>query len=85
MAQVDAAAPARALCFLRKADHFAHRRLTAREAVERAFPQVFLPKRDPEVADRVLGVLAALAARVPCYELSFAPRPEIWRYLDGIE
>jgi len=84
MARANARAPLRALCFLRKADRFAHRRLTPAEVVARAFPEVMLPKRDPRVAERLLASLAALAEATPVYELAFAPRAELWDYLDGL-
>lgn len=85
MAMVNTQAPMKAICFLQKAERFAHRRLTAREAVERAFPQVFLPGKDPGVVNKILGSLADFAGRVPCYDLYFQPRPELWEYLDGIQ
>ncbi|HYL79853.1 MAG TPA: hypothetical protein VEU07_03520 [Candidatus Acidoferrum sp.] len=75
----------RGLCFLHKSRQFSHRRLTAREAVERAFPQVFLPKTEPAVVDVLLGCLADFAGRIPCYDLFFPPSPDLWGYLDGIE
>jgi hypothetical protein len=84
MARANAAAPLRGLCFLRKADRFAHRRLSPSEVVARAFPEVMLPKRDHRVAERLLATLAALAAAVPAWELAFAPRAALWSYLDGI-
>jgi hypothetical protein len=84
MARANASAPLRGLCFLRKADRFAHRRLSPAEAVARAFPEVMLPKRDPRVAEQLLAALAALAAAVPAWELGFAPRAALWSYLDGI-
>jgi hypothetical protein len=84
MARTNARAPLRALCFLRKADRFSHRRLTPAEAVARAFPEVMLPKRDPRVAAELLAALAALAERTPAYELAFAPRAALWEYLDGL-
>jgi hypothetical protein len=84
MAQANEQAPVRALCFLRKADRFAHRRLSPAETVARAFPEVMLPKRDRRVAEHLLTALATLATRVPAYELSFAPRAALWEYLDGL-
>lgn len=84
MARANERAPLRALCFLRKADRFAHRRLSPAETVARAFPEVMLPKRDGRVAERLLAALAGLAARVPAYDLAFAPRPALWEYLDGL-
>lgn len=84
MAMVNTAAPLRALFFLHQADGFSHRRLTARQAVERAYAQVFLPKRDPAVVDGILGNLTAFAREAACYDLSFVPREELWEYLDGI-
>jgi hypothetical protein len=84
MARANAHAPVRALCFLRKARRFAHRRLSPAEAVARAFPEVMLPKRDGRVVERLLGALTALAAAVPAYDLSFAPRAALWDYLDGL-
>ncbi len=85
MARVNDRAPLRGLCFLAKADRFAHRRLSPSEAVARAFPEVMLPKRDDRVAERLLATLAALAGTVPAWELAFAPDPALWSYLDGID
>jgi hypothetical protein len=84
MARANARAPLQGLCFLRKAERFAHRRLSPGEAVARAFPEVMLPKRDPRVAEHLLGALASLAERTPVYELAFAPRAELWEYLDEL-
>jgi hypothetical protein len=84
MARANARAPLRALCFLRKADGFGHRRLSPAETVARAFPEVFLPKRDGRVAERLLAALTALATAVPAYDLSFAPRAALWEHLDGL-
>jgi len=85
MARANARAPLRGLCFLRKAERFSHRRLSPAETVVRAFPEVMLPKRDPRVAERLLGALATLAERTPAYDLAFAPRNELWDYLDGLD
>ena len=85
MACANRRAPLRGLCFLRKADRFSHRRLSPAETVARAFPEVMLPKRDPRVAAELLGALAALAERTPAYDLAFAPRAELWEYLDGLD
>jgi len=85
MARVNERAPLRGLCFLEKADHFAHRRLSPAEAVARAFPEVMLPKRDGRVTERLLMTLAALTAAVPAWELAFAPDPALWGYLDGLD
>lgn len=85
MARVNERAPLRGLCFLRKADHFAHRRLSASETVARAFPEVMLPKHDGRVAEKLLATLAALAAAVPVWELAFKPDPALWSYLDGLD
>lgn len=84
MAEARAQAPLRGMCFLHKAKHFAHRRLTASQAVGRAFSQVFLPKRDHRVVAGILETLSDFAGRVPCYDLFFPPQPELWEYLDGI-
>jgi hypothetical protein len=84
MARANAHAPLRALCFLRKADRFAHRRLSPTETVGRAFPEVMLPKRDNRVAEELLAALTALATQVPAYDLAFAPRAALWDYLDGL-
>jgi len=85
MARVNERAPLRGLCFLRKADRFAHRRLSPSETVSRAFPEVMLPKRDARVTERLLTTLARLAADVPAWELAFAPDTAIWSYLDGLD
>jgi hypothetical protein len=84
MARSNERAPLRGLCFLRKADRFAHRRLAPSEAVARTFPEVMLPKRDGRVTERLLTTLAALAATVPAWELAFTPNPALWSYLDEL-
>ena len=84
MATKNTRAGAQGVFFLHKARQFAHRQLTASEAVERAFSQVFLPKKDPAVVAGILEALAAFAGRVPCYDLFFRPDPALWEYLDGI-
>jgi hypothetical protein len=84
MAQANEQAPLRALCFLRKANRFAHRRLSPAEAVGRAFPEVMLPKRDVRVAELLLAALTSLVSRVPAYDLAFAPRAALWDYLGGL-
>ena len=77
-------APLTALFFLAKSTRFAHRRLARRDAVQRAFPQVFLPKREPKMAEAILAALAALTAEVPCFELEFAAHEELWSYVDAV-
>lgn len=84
MGQANTHARLRGLCFLHQAAEFSHRRLSAREAVERAFPQVFLPKTERAVVSRLLGGLAEFTSAVPCYDLFFPPCPDLWEYLDGI-
>jgi len=44
-----------------------------------------LPKRDGRVTERLLSTLAALAEAVPAWELTFAPAPALWSYLDGLD
>jgi len=85
MARLNGRAPIRGLCFLEKADRFAHRRLSPSEAVARAFPEVMLPKRDRRVTGRILETLAAIAKAVPVWELAFKPDPALWSYLDGLD
>lgn len=85
MARVNDRAPVRGLCFLRKADRFAHRRLSPSEVVARAFPEVMLPKRDGRVTGRLLESLAALAAGVPAWELAFRRDTGPWSYLDELD
>lgn len=84
MAAKNVGAPIGALFFLTKSDGFAHRPLTSAEAVERAFPEVFLPKRNPRIMEDVLDALIDLTRAVACYELFFAPRAELWEYLRGV-
>ncbi|HSB67779.1 MAG TPA: hypothetical protein VLT62_00400 [Candidatus Methylomirabilis sp.] len=84
MATENTQARAHGMLFLHKARQFAHRQLTASEAVGRAFSQVFLPKHDPAVVAGILETLAEFAERVPCYDLFFRPDPTLWEYLDGI-
>jgi hypothetical protein len=85
MARANRRAPLGGLCFLRKpsASRIGVSRRPRRSP--RAFPEVMLPKRDPRVAAELLGALAALAERTPAYELAFAPRAELWEYLDGLD
>ncbi len=82
--QSSGEAPLTAIYFLRKSGGFAHRRLTRREAVQRAFSQVFLPKGLPAVAEAMLANLDAITAAVPSFELEFAARGELWSYLDAV-
>ena len=84
MGEVQARAALKGMCFLHKAKQFAHRQLTASQAVGRAFSQVFLPKRDHAVVASILETLADFAGRVPCYDLFFRAHPDLWEYLDGI-
>jgi hypothetical protein len=82
--QTTGDAPLAAVFFLHKSTRFAHRRLARREAVQRAFSQVFVPKRVPAMAEAVLASLDALTAAVPCFELEFAARAELWSYVDAV-
>ena len=82
--QAAGEAPLTALFFLSKSTRFAHRRLARQEAVQRAFPQVFLPKRSPAMAEAILANLDAVTAAVPCFELEFAARDELWSYVDAV-
>ena len=82
--QAGGEAPLTALFFLSKSTRFAHRRLARQEAVQRAFPQVFLPKRSPAMAEAILASLDAVTAAVPCFELEFAARDELWSYVDAV-
>jgi hypothetical protein len=77
-------APLAAIYFLRKSRTFAHRRLARRDAVQRAFSQVFLPKGVAAIAEAILVNLDAMTAAVPCFELEFAARGELWSYLDAV-
>jgi len=85
MGALNTDGPVRGFFFLHKATRFSHQRLTARQATERAFPQVFLPRTDPAVVSGLLGSLADFGTKVPCYDLFFPPRPDLWEYLDGIQ
>lgn len=84
MAMMNTQAPIKGMFFLHQAEQFSHRQLTAREAIEQAFSQVFLPKRDSTVVSGILGNLADFAGQVPCYNLFFPPRADLWEYLDRI-
>ena len=84
MAEAQARAALKGMCFLHKAKRFTHQQLTASQAVGRAFSQVFLPKRDQTVVAAILEALADFAGRVPCYDLFFRAHPDLWEYLDGI-
>jgi hypothetical protein len=83
-AQASGEAPLTALFFLSKSTRFAHRPLARWDAVQRAFPQVFLPKRAPAMAEAILANLDVLTAAVPCFELEFAVRDELWSYVDAV-
>jgi hypothetical protein len=82
--QTGGDAPLAALLFLEKSRRFAHRPLPRREAVQRAFAQVFLPKGVPAIAAAMLANLDAITAAVPCFALEFAARGELWSYLDAV-
>ena len=81
MARVHARGPIGAMFFLKKAAGFAHRPAPPGEAVARCWSQVFVPKRDPVIVDALLDALVRFTARTPCFELAFAPTPEVWAYV----
>lgn len=84
MARANVGERVRGIAFLRQSTAFSHRPLRLAEVVMRAMPEVFLPLEDPTIVGRLLETLAGVAARVPCFELGFAPRAEIWDYLDAV-
>jgi hypothetical protein len=65
------------LCFLRHAPTHELRRLPAAEGLPRLLRNVLTYASDARGADLVLEVGTNLLAAVPCYELAFAPRPDV--------
>jgi hypothetical protein len=84
MAALNTGGRIRGVAFLEKSNHFAHRVLRPTEVVVRAMPEAFLPLGDATTTTRLLDTLATIATRVPCFALSFAPRADIWDYLDAV-
>ncbi len=48
------------------------------------FSHCFAPYWDQEAISRTLDFLGSFVSKVPCYELSFQPQPEITDYLLGV-
>lgn len=84
MARRNMEVPLRAIFFLHKASRFSARRVAAGAAVARAWAQLFVPKNDRAVVDHLLGSVVDVAQRVACFDLFFAPRAELWEFLDGV-
>lgn len=74
----------RALFFLRQDLIFGHRRLRENEAVRELLRNIIMTVSDQGLANGLFDTLVSFARSVPCYELSFKPTEEIWRYADGI-
>jgi len=84
MAGRNGLAPLRALFFIHHGAGFVHRRLRPVEAVARAWPQIFAPKRDPAVGGALLAAVAGVAQKTPCFDFAFTPTLEVWDYVDAI-
>jgi hypothetical protein len=81
MAPANLRAPVAAIFSLRQADSFSHRRLTKRESVAITWAQALVLRRERRLMAEALAILAQIAGAVPCYELGFAPTPEVWDHV----
>ncbi len=66
---------------LRHGQRDRRRRLTAGEAFARLRKEVLWPTFDGQAMRRAFDDLAELLDRVPIWELSFRPRPEVWNVI----
>lgn len=74
----------RALFFLRQDAVFGHRRLRESEAVRELFRNIIMTVSDQDLTNSLFDTLISFTRSVACYELSFKPTEQIWRYVDGI-
>ncbi len=76
-----AQAPLVGIHLLRQAPHHRTRRLAASQALRRLAREVLWPPPNPASHRRLFDQLSDLVTRVPSWELSFAPTPDIWSFL----
>jgi hypothetical protein len=67
---------------LRHADRHRLARISSEESLKRLVSQTLWPIWSEEAMTRVFSCLAELATGVPAYELSFAPREDVWSFVD---
>lgn len=72
-------APLGGICFLKKADHNAIRRLSEREAMEKILAQTIRRYPDRNKMNKLFDLLEKLLNEVPVYELENLPEPEAAR------
>lgn len=76
---INEKAPLAGICYLKKAEKNAIRRLTKREAMERILGQTIRRFPDRERLDKMLLLLEQLISEIPVYELENLPEPEAAR------
>jgi hypothetical protein len=71
----------RALLFLRHDDHHRLEPLRPQDALRRLATQILWPVWDEDAMKRSFDHAATLLDSVPAFELSFAPRGDVWEFL----
>ena len=71
----NASAPVAGICFMKKADRNAIRRLTPKEAMARVMAQTIYKFSTVQEMDQMLGKLDLLLREVPVFELENRPEP----------
>lgn len=69
--------------FLRHGETHSRRPLSAAEAVRRLAREVIWPTYAVAEMGAAFAVLTQLVASLPCFELAFAPRRDVWPVLSG--
>lgn len=76
-------APIKCIFFINKSHGFGHRGSTPSEAVQKLFCSAIIDINDLKTVNFLFDALTLLATQIPCYELYFKPKPQLWSYIDG--
>jgi len=71
----NARAPVAGVCFMKKADHNAIRRLSTPEAMQKVLSQTIYKFHDAQMLDRMLTHLDLFLREIPVFELENLPEP----------
>ena len=76
---INERAPVAGVCFMKKADHNAIRRLSQAEAMQKILGQTLRRYESEDKLDQMLGTLDRFLREIPVYELENKPEPEaVW-------